>query len=318
MTVNVTYGNVTALSPGFAVARGVGSVPAARRMTLARGSRQGPAQAEAPAVPAAVATLRSIRLVPVEGEDEGLAHVLDSPTDSPICSHDTPADTAAFRQPEAVQPRGAREVLVNSLVEGLLGAEPVREPSLRRSTLAAAALPFALEANSLSGGGVMGPLRRVEEALDLSLGVLLHGASAALTRDAAREHHRSGLAAVERLLAADDVPLWDSGSGGDSDAADLLEARAVLRRNLQTAPSCGASLANASASGPVASIGTPVSSCPNRTVDGTAVTLGLLASAIGDLGRLTVQMQAQQSSMISLLGTLDDKFSARDAVSQRV
>jgi hypothetical protein len=313
MTLNVTYGNMTVVSPGFAVTRGVGSVPAARRLVLADSQMQSLARADASSIRAASVALRSIPLIAVEGEGEGVAYALDTPVDvatTPHCAASAGAADPDAKEAQAAPPRSARAVLLSVIAEGLFGSEPSRAGPVRRSTLARTDTAAGAR---LASGGVMVPLRRVEEALDLSLGLLL--ANGVPADGAARGHQHPSLAAVERFLAADDdARLSGSGPDGHGGAGDLLEARAVVRRGLQTSPTCGTALATASASGPVASVGSPVSVCPNSTLDATAVTLGLLASAMGDLSRLTAQMQAQQSSMLSLLTTLDDKFSARDAV----
>ncbi|KAG2451066.1 hypothetical protein HYH02_004334 [Chlamydomonas schloesseri] len=78
-----------------------------------------------------------------------------------------------------------------------------------------------------------------------------------------------------------------------------------------TAPNASSS---AGASAGLASVGTVSSACASPAVDATGVALGVLAGAVSDLDRLAKQMAEQQSTMVTLLGTLDDKFSAKDEV----
>ena len=112
----------------------------------------------------------------------------------------------------------------------------------------------------------------------------------------------------------------NSGGSGHVDGYGSLSAvRGVVRRVLQTS-SCGtaATAPNASstsaASVGLASVGGVSSACASPAVDATGVALGVLAGAVSDLDRLGKQMADQQSNMVALLGTLDDKFSAKDEV----
>ncbi|PNH11248.1 hypothetical protein TSOC_001938, partial [Tetrabaena socialis] len=250
---------------------------------------------------------------------------------------DGEADAVGAGQPVG---RAARDVLLHAIVRGLGLPGSGRPPARRMAAETPSASPAASVRRpaATSRFSLTAELRGVEDQLGLAVALLQGHVDGSGVLDSSEEEEdgeeSGGTVGDGSDLAA---ALSLSHGRGPARRRQLTgntagEVRRVIRRVLQTS-SCGGSVSASSSSSStsgVASVGTVSTSCSTASVDTTAVAMGVLAGAVSDLDRLSTEMDAQQvrgrprgmhvgggagrggASMIALLPTLDDKFSARD------
>ncbi|GFR50777.1 hypothetical protein Agub_g13042 [Astrephomene gubernaculifera] len=221
-------------------------------------------------------------------------------------SHQGSAKGIGNHQPQAL---GARAMLLHSIAQGLLG------------------LPFGTLKNTTDGAGRRVALETWKNAGDPRISPFAPTIAGEGSVLAALYDIRDRVDLALRLLSTvqvNDVYVdhqQPTAAGSTAAAA----THTIIRRVLQTtssssnsSSSCGSAVAAntsvAAFTSGVASVGNVSNSCASPAADSTSVAMGVIAGAVSDLDRLAKQMSEQETSMISLLSGLNDKFSAKDEV----